>query len=261
MSVSNRFPTRELSEQTAHSLIKSRDDVVIPQTLPQSALSVPAMTSPPHPPIIDTHIHLYPLSEAPTLAWYTPTGPLSGQHSVADYQNAIHPVPKTIPSPYGFVFIETDRRNNPSEIDPTGWTHPLEEVDWITRVARGLPRKGEGHSAEHARSCLAIVPWAPLPSGSEALEQYVKQVMERAGDVAKKVVGWRYLVQDKPRGTMLQSEFIDNLRWLGRRVESFDVGVDARSGGIWQLEEAVQMVRMAHEGVEEREKVVFVLSK
>ena len=213
-------------------------------------------------PIIDTHIHLYPSSEAPTLAWYDPNGPLQGQHSVNEYERAMSVRDKERPWFRGFVFIETDRKNDPSESDPTGWKHPLEEVSWIVRVARGAPREGEGHSAEQSKFCLAIVPWAPIASGVEALEDYVRKVMEIAGeDAASKVVGWRYLLQDKPEGAMLTTSFVDGLRWLGRRGYSFEVGIDVRSGGMWQLEEAVEMVRRAHEGVEEEEQVVFVFSK
>ena len=212
-------------------------------------------------PIIDTHIHLYPSSEASTLAWYDPTGPLQGQHSVDEYEGAMIVGDRARPWFRGFVFIETDRKNTPSESDPTGWKYPLEEVLWIVRIARGVPREGEGHSAEQSKLCLAIVPWAPLANGVEALEAYVKKVIEIAGDVAGKIVGWRHLLQDKPAGTMLTKDFVDGLQWLGRTGYSFEVGIDVRSGGMWQLEEAVEMVRRAHEGVKEEEQVVFVFSK
>jgi len=39
-----------------------------------------------------------------------------------------------------------------------GWEYPLGEVDWISLVAAGNPKAGEGHTVEHAQLCLAIIP-------------------------------------------------------------------------------------------------------
>ena len=69
------------------------------------------------------------------------------------------------------------------------------------------------------------------------------------------------MVQDKPKGTMLGDGFIEGLKWLGRKGYVFDLGVDQHSGGKWQLEEAVEMIQRAHEGVPEAEKVTFIISK
>lgn len=80
-------------------------------------------------------------------------------------------------------------------------------------------------------------------------------------EVWAKVRGVRYLVQDKPAGTMLQDGFVGSLRRLGRLGLAFDLGVDARSGGLGQLREAVEMMGMVYEGVtEEREAVTIVIS-
>ena len=68
-------------------------------------------------------------------------------------------------------------------------------------------------------------------------------------------------MQDKPKGTMLTKEFIEGLRWMGRKGYAFDLGIDQQGGGKWQLEEAVEMMEKAHEGVEESEKVAVVLSE
>ena len=108
---------------------------------------------------------------------------------------------------------------------------------------------------------LGIIPWAPIPAGKEAMERYMRKVRERAGEAAGKVVGVRYLVQSEPPGTMLRDRFIEGLRWLGREGLSFDLGVDYRSGGPWQLKEAVEMIRRVNEEVEEKERVVFVISE
>lgn len=210
-------------------------------------------------PIIDSHIHLYPKSELDTLAWADPSSPLYKQFSVNEYATAT----SSAPSLEGFIFLETDRKNDlkTGAEDGRGWEMPLMEVDWLKRIALGIPRDGEGHSAEQKELCLAIIPWAPVPSGAEVLERYVNEVEKHAEGSFSKVKGFRYLVQDKPKGTMLGDGFIEGLKWLGRKGYVFDLGVDQHSGGKWQLEEAVEMIQRAHEGVPEAEKVTFIISK
>ena len=204
--------------------------------------------------IIDSHIHLYPQSEVEALAWCKDEHPLRGQYSVEEYLAASGSSPRY----RGFVFVETDRKSHLNSGE--GWEHPLGEVDWISRVAAGTPKPGEGHTPEHAQLCLAIIPWAPIPPGSELLCRYVEQAKARAGPGSKIIKGFRYLVQDKPRGTMTQPDFIESLRWLGEHDYTFDLGVDQRSGGNWQLEEALEMIRNAHDGVPEEKKVIVVFS-
>lgn len=209
-------------------------------------------------PIIDSHIHLYPSSEIDSLAWCTPENPLNGQRSVDEYREAT----ASAPSLLGFIFVETDRKNDleSGAADGSGWEGPLAEVSWIKRVALGQPRDGEGHSADDAKLCLGIVPWAPLPSGVEVMERYLDRVKEEAGDAWPKVKGFRYLVQDKPHGTMLEENFIESVKLLGRRGFVFDVGVDQHRRGKKQLEELVEFVDRVHDGVPEEEKVTLVLS-
>lgn len=205
--------------------------------------------------IVDSHVHLYPSSEVATLAWCKDEHPLNGQYSVDEYLSALEHSPKF----RGFVFMETDRKSHLNSDE--GWEQPLREVDWISRVAAGTPRPGEGHNPNHAQHCLAIVLWAPLPLGPEALCRYVEKVKTRASSCWDLVKGFRYLVQDKPKGTMTQPDFIDSLHWLGEHDYTFDLGVDQRSGGDWQLVEAVEMIRKAHDGVSEEKKVTVVISR
>ncbi|KAH9223168.1 amidohydrolase family protein [Leptodontidium sp. 2 PMI_412] len=213
---------------------------------------------PPQYPIIDSHIHLYPSTELDTLAWCTPSNPLHSQHSLAEYESATGS-PSSLE---GFIFLETDRKHDlvSGAEDGTGWEMPLMEVEWLKRIALGTPREGEGHTAEQKKLCLAIIPWAPVPSGSEVLERYVKEVERCAEGSFAKIKGFRYLVQDKPKGTMLTPGFVDGLKWLGREGFVFDLGVDQHGGGKWQLEEAVEMIEKAHEGVPEDEKVTFIIN-
>lgn len=219
------------------------------------------------PPIIDSHIHLYPASETPSLAWLTPTHPLAGQHSVAEFHAATSTSTNTDtntntnPSTQvaGFVFVETDRRNDAGQ----DWTAPLQEVAWMRRVATGAGvRAGEGHAPADAPLCLGLVPWAPLASGPEALGRYLEEAEAAAGPEAwARVKGFRYLLQDKENGTALGEGFVQGLKVLGRKGFVFDVGVDQHRRGRVQLEEVVEVIDRAHEGVEEGEKVVFILSE
>jgi L-rhamnono-1,4-lactonase len=210
-------------------------------------------------PIIDSHIHLYPESELETLAWNSPSNPLYNQRSLEQYDAATG-APSNLE---GFIFLETDRKHDleTGVKDGSGWEMPLMEVDWLKRIALGTPKEGEGHVAEQKKMCLAIIPWAPLPSGAEFLERYIKEVEKRAGESFAKIKGFRYLVQDKPKGTMLQGGFIEGLKWLGKKGYVFDLGVNQHDGGKWQLEEAVEMIGKAHDGEAEADKVTIIISK
>ena len=65
-------------------------------------------------------------------------------------------------------------------------------------------------------------------------------------EVWAKIKGVRYLVQDKLSGLMLQPQFISSLYWLGQRGLTFDLGVDARNGGTWGLDEACEMLGLLY---------------
>ncbi|KAI0412656.1 hypothetical protein EKO27_g6666 [Xylaria grammica] len=208
-------------------------------------------------PIIDAHIHLWPKSEIPTIAWCSPENPLAKQQSVQEYKAASASSP-----PKGFIFIEADRKNDleAGVKDGSGWEGPLMEVSWLKRIVTGQPKPDEGHSQEDASLCAAFIPWAPLPSGAQAMEKYIELAEKEAGESWPKVRGFRYLLQDKPNGTMLQDDFIESLKLLGRKGLVFELGVDQHRRGRGQLEEVVEMIDRAHEGVPEEEKVVFIVN-
>ncbi|KAL4893334.1 hypothetical protein BDV59DRAFT_201915 [Aspergillus ambiguus] len=215
-------------------------------------------------PIVDSHIHLFPASHLPTLAWHGPDNPLASQHSVDQYRLATASTstsPDASESTYlrGFVFLETDRISSVEE-SGKGWSHTLDEVSFLTRVITGEPVAGEGHHADDRHLCLGIVPWAPVPGGPAALEKYMALVKERtrSDDIWRRVRGVRYLVQDKPAGVMTQPDFIDGLVWLGRKKLAFDLGVDARQGGLGQLREAVEMMRRVYD--EEKSSLIMVIN-
>ncbi|KAK0614176.1 hypothetical protein B0T14DRAFT_539749 [Immersiella caudata] len=204
-------------------------------------------------PIIDSHIHLFPEAEISSHCWYTPeNSSLNGRRSVEEFRVQTGSPPQLA----GFVFIEADRKND----DSKDWTFPLQEIDWVRRIATGQPRPNEGHTAEDAKLCVGIIPWAPVVLGADQLERYLVKAEETAGPAWEKVKGFRYLLQDKPNGTALDEKFIEGLKLLGKRGYVFDLGVDQHRRGRIQLEEAVDMIDRAHDGVEEEEKVVFILN-
>ncbi len=207
----------------------------------------------PNIPVIDSHIHLYPESELPTLAWCKPDSPLAKQCSIEQYRAATGSPPNL----RGFIFVESDRKND----DGRAWELPLMEAAWAARIASGQPKPGEGHTAEDARLCLGIVLWAPMSSGPEMLAKYLDAVRSQVGkEVCDKIKGFRYLVQDKPARTMLEDGFIGSLKLLGEKGLVFELGVDQHRRGRSQLEEAVEMIDRAHDGVDEDDKVVFIVS-
>lgn len=218
--------------------------------------------------IVDSHIHLFPQTHLSTLAWHSADSPLGSQHSVDQYRTAALSAPissSSSPSAIflrGFIFVETDRLSSVEENDNPGWKHVLDEVSFLVRVARGKPIPGEGHRPEDKELCLGIVPWAPVPAGPETLERYMGLVKERTetDEIWRKVRGVRYLVQDKPSGMMLQDGFVQGLKWLGKKGLVFDLGVDARSGGLWQLREAVETMRRVYEDSNDDDGVVIIIS-
>ena len=98
-----------------------------------------------------------------------------------------------------------------------------------------------------------IVPWAPVHLGPAMLDRYLEllnviggvTLEAHTGRVKQRksmLKGFRQLLQDKLRGVMLTDEFVEGLRWIGKKGLIFEVGVDTRSTGLWQLEELVELL-------------------
>ncbi|KAG5950151.1 hypothetical protein E4U53_005440, partial [Claviceps sorghi] len=209
-------------------------------------------------PIIDSHIQLCPESGIPSPAHGDDSlSALPSQCSVVEYKAAT----QSAPSLLGFVLVENNRKHDleAGARDGEGWQNALDEVRFFKSISRGDPRDGEGHTALDARRCLGIVAWAPLPSGPAVLARYLSRVEEEAGEAWGLVKGFRYLLQDQPHGTMLTDEFIGSLKLLGERGFVFEVGVDQHKRGKKQLDEVVEMIGRAHEGVDDEKKVTFIL--
>ena len=216
--------------------------------------------------ILDSHIHLYPEREISTLAWCSSDHPLAGQKSpdvyrqTIDAANAKEEGKSTRPF-LGAIFVETDRKHDIT-VSPPDYSGPFAELAWLRRIVEGTPKDGEGHGEEDKALLSAIVAWAPVPLGAEALAGYLKQAQEVAGPATwKKVRGFRYLLQDKPVEAGLDPRFIESLKELGRRGYAFDVGIDLHRRGKKQIDVMVEMIEAAHEGVAENERVAFVLGE
>lgn len=206
----------------------------------------------------------------------TPGHALARRHSIADYLSAAT-------SPWGFVYVETDRfLPSPSPDLPVDasvdeqrsilreWAkQPLEELRFLRRIVERTPREGDGFSPEQAVLLKGCVVWAPFHISPQLFELYLSLAEEVAGaKLWKKVVGFRYLLQGKGEGVvkeLVRSEaWVRNICRLGRRRGgkgwAFDVGVDTNRDGVEMLEVVGEMVRE----VRKREgggEVRFVISK
>jgi L-rhamnono-1,4-lactonase len=62
---------------------------------------------------------------------------------------------------------------------------------------------------------------------------------------------------------MLAPAFVDGLRWLGTKGLAFELGVNARLGGLGQLREAVEMMQRVYSRVakDSKEAVTIIISQ
>lgn len=212
--------------------------------------------------IIDSHVHLWPLETANEdgHTWMPPGMPIAKAQLPADYLAATKSDGQGS-NVHGLVFIETDIRYETSEDDIPVWAKgPLDEITFIRRIVDGE------YGPEANRLLVAIVPWAPIDQETTVFQQYLDLAESRAGEATwTRIKGFRFLLQaileeEKFQSLVFSKGFIDNLRLLGRRGLSFDVGADQRSGGIWQLELMAEAMKLAHDSVKEDEKVVFIIN-
>lgn len=196
--------------------------------------------------LVDSHIHLFRAEDLSTLSWMTPSSPLNAAHSVHEYVSSVSQHASSR-RPLGFVFVETDRKSHLAA-DDSGWAQPLREFAFVNTTG--------------GDRVLGIVPWAPVPSGRSAMQRYRRRLRSTGHDSARDprlLKGFRYLLQFHARGTMLRDPFVDSLRWMGEERFVFELTVDCRGVGLWQLEEAVELLRRAHEGVPEERKLSLIV--
>ncbi|RPB05107.1 hypothetical protein L873DRAFT_944999 [Choiromyces venosus 120613-1] len=215
------------------------------------------------PPIIDSHIHLYTIGHLPHLAWTTPENPLYAEYSIPEYLSGIPP--SELANFKGFVFVEADRRytipsdeaisKNDTAALKKAWEWPLEEFEFVY---------GLSNTHVDGQYILGIVPWAPMNLGALAVERFYGLLgVEGEGSAGRKgmLKGFRYLVQDKPSGTIGDAKFRESMKWVWKRGLAVEIAVDIRSGGLWQLEEAVEAIQEVVKGSEGDEGVgTFVVN-
>lgn len=215
--------------------------------------------------IIDSHIHLWPeeTSNEDGHLWMTPGMPLAKPHLLSHYRQAarLEQPSHAQAEVEGVVYIETDVRYDEPQGDVATWAKgPLDEIRFLRRAVGGH------YDSRDSRILLGLVPWAPMDQPTNVVEEYLRLGKEAAGsDTWERVKGFRFLLQfihdeDKFRKLVLGDPFIANLKLLGSKGFSFDVGVDQRSGGAWQLEIVAEAMEKAHQGVDEDEKVVFIVN-
>lgn len=216
-------------------------------------------------PIIDSHVHLWPASTANPEghAWMKPGDLLTRQLVLDDYYQASDPASTGESAVRGVIYVETDAYYD----TPTGDTSlaswakgPLDEIRFLASIVEGQ------YGKRNSESLLGIVLWAPLDREPEVFEDWLKLAEETAGPTTwARVVGFRFLLQ------AIHSEIafdrlvngdacIQNLRTLGQRRFTFDVGIDQNAGGTWQLEKCIQSLEKIHNGQLANEKSVFVLN-
>lgn len=217
--------------------------------------------------ILDSHIHLWPdsMSNEDGHAWMTRGMPLAKQHVLPDYYKASQKE-DTSNSPNetvveGVVYVETDVRYETPSGKLANWAKgPLDEIAFLRGIVEG---EGGNRDSEMLKG---IVAWAPMDQTPAVLEEWLNIAEKTAGPKTwAKFRGFRFLlqsVQDKAKfdGLVHSKDFIQNLRILGDKGFAFDIGVDQRSGGIWQLEEVCKAMKTAHEGVSRERKVTFVIN-
>ncbi len=195
----------------------------------------------------------------------TPGNPLAKPHLLehylkASYQNENDESDVEVE---GVIYVETDvRYDDPrSGADVATWAKgPLDEISFLRSIVNGA------YGERESKMLLGVVPWAPMDQPPSVLREYLRLAEERAGEKCwKRVKGFRFLLQfftdqESFEKLVLGDDFIGNLKELGNRNFSFDVGVDQRSGGSWQLELVAKAMEKAHEGVDEDKKIVSIVN-
>lgn len=184
--------------------------------------------------VFDSHIHILSLKNQAILKWHG-DHPLNKQCRLEEYLEQSQDDRFEI---VGIVAIEFDPVVEMSTL--AGCLGGIEEYHYFSRVINGTLAEDEG-SNDYKHLLKAVVPWAPIPNGPEFLSRYVDQMAP--SNTFGFIKGFRYLVQDKPLGTMLGSGFIESLKWLESHDYVFDWGIDLRSGGSWQFEESLEVFR------------------
>ncbi|KAG9945336.1 hypothetical protein KCU85_g7286, partial [Aureobasidium melanogenum] len=212
--------------------------------------------------ILDSHIHLWPASAADANghAWMNdPDFILSKQHILSDYTTASSSHPPT-----GVIYVETDRRlQDPSSSSLQTWAaEPIKELQFLRSIVEGA------HGAEASNLLQGIVTWAPVNQGTAVFNQWLEVAEKTTGPKTwDRVKGFRFLLQaitDKTEfeNLVLSDDFISILKSFSQRAKrfTFDVGIDQRSGGTWQLETFTKVLEKLYDNVPEDKRTVIVMN-
>lgn len=207
-------------------------------------------------PIIDSHINLYREADLESLAWCPSSHPLHTEQSLKEYALSVQE-PDCLE---GFILVEAHRKFETGSVTVND-QHAIDELRWMSTVASGHVSPEDGLEKGAGNKCLALIPFAPVPLGQVSMEKWLVTTANILGKIAfAKVRGFRYLLQDKPKGTMLEAKFIESLRWMGTHGYAFDLGIDQKDGGRWQLDEAIRMMELAHANIEnDKDKITVVI--
>ena len=185
---------------------------------------------------------------------------LSKQHILSDYTAVSSSCP-----PSGVIYVETDRRlQDPSSSSLETWAaEPIKELQFLRSIIEGE------YGVEHSNLLQGIVSWAPLNQGLEVFREWLDLAEKTTGPHTwERVKGFRFLLQAITDRTefenlVLSDDFINILKSLSQREKkfTFDVGIDQRSGGTWQLETFTKVLKRVYDGVPEEERTILVFSK
>ena len=161
----------------------------------------------------------------------------------------------------GVVYVETDVRYSTPTGEVAAWAKgPLDEIKFLRSIIEGE------NGARDGKLLIGLVPWAPMDQPLSTFQEYLRLAEETAGESTwARIKGFRYLLQfrvdqEQFRNLVLGDRFITNLIELGRKGFAFDIGVDQRSGGLWQLEIVAQAMHMVQKQVSDNEQPIFIIN-
>jgi L-rhamnono-1,4-lactonase len=197
-----------------------------------------------HQRIVDSHVHLWLVADANfnSHAWMTPDRPLAKHFSILDHVHAINRDENSDYTATRFVYVETDHRTFDVSDTKTRTSEHLKELSFLGELI-------ETSSGYKNQPCIdGVVPWASIDSGLGSFKAYIEAAQEEAGALTwSKVRVFRYLLQgirskEQFRQLDESSETVDIFKIMGKNKWCFDVGVDQRRGGIWQLQLMVDFI-------------------
>jgi L-rhamnono-1,4-lactonase len=213
---------------------------------------------------IDSHVHFWAASEANSTShpWMTLNHPLAKEYSVNEYKKSTQSSEDSNYFVRGVIYVETDRRTIAAPDIKAKAAEHLKELSFVRSLLEQSQTEGNGFP----RIC-GIIAWAPLTCELSEFVKYLEAARERIGtEYWSQIKGFRYLLQgikshEDFTAVTRSEEVMKNLRYIGQHHWTFDVGVDQRQGGTWQLELVADLVERVDKECARDEKVTFILSE